>query len=62
VARAASGEPILRYEDTAPRAGMTGDVLAMCLYAGTSSARVTDIPPATELVARLWDECCRAGA
>jgi nitronate monooxygenase len=59
IAHAASGEPILRYEDTAPRQGMTGDVPAMCLYAGTSCARIQDVPPAAELVARLWDECCQ---
>lgn len=57
VARTAAGEPILRYEDTAPRDGMSGDVLAMCLYAGTSVAAVSDVPPAGELVARLWAEC-----
>ncbi len=52
----AAGEPILRYEDTAPRLGFTGDVLAMCLYAGTSCASIADIPPAGEMVKRLWEE------
>ncbi len=33
-----TGEPVARYEDTAPRAGFTGDVEAMCLYAGTGCA------------------------
>jgi nitronate monooxygenase len=47
------GEPILRYEDTAPRQGFTGDVLAMCLYAGTSCAAVHDIPSAADLMERL---------
>lgn len=56
VARTADGEPILRYEDAAPRAGHTGDVLAMCLYAGTGVGDVTDIPSAAELVARLGAE------
>ena len=53
----AAGEPIFRYEDTAPRVGFTGKVLEMCLYAGTSCASVADIPPAGELVHRLWEEC-----
>ena len=56
VGHTAGGEAILRYEDTAPRVGMTGEVGAMCLYAGTGSARINDVPPAGELVARLWRE------
>jgi len=57
VATTAGGEPIFRYEDTAPRAGMTGRVDEMCLYAGTSCAAVRDVPPAAALVALLWAEC-----
>ncbi len=62
VGRTASGEPILRYDDTAPRHGMSGDVLDMALYAGTSSAVIRDIPIAADLVARLWEECRQAQA
>lgn len=57
VGQTASGELILRYEDVAPRLGMTGDVLDMALYAGISSAVIQDIPAATDLVVRLWEEC-----
>ena len=39
---------------------MSGDVLDMALYAGTSSAVIHDIPPAADLVARLWEECRQA--
>ena len=46
--------PIYRYEDTAPRVGMEGDIAAMCLYAGASVGDVHDIPTAAELVRRLW--------
>ena len=60
VACTQSGETISRYEDTAPRTGMTGQVLAMALYAGTSCGVIHDIPSAAELVIRLWDECCAA--
>ncbi len=60
VGRTASGEPILRYDDTAPRRGMSGDVLDMALYAGTSSAVIQDIPAAADLVVRLWEECHQA--
>ncbi len=62
VGHAASGEPIRRYGDTAPRAGTTGDVLEMALYAGTSAEVIRDIPDAGELVTRLWEECLRAQA
>ncbi len=61
VGRTAGGEPIRRYDDTAPRLGMSGDVGDMALYAGTSSALVRDVPPAADLVARLWEECEHAG-
>jgi len=60
VGHAASGEPIRRYDDTAPRLGTTGDVLEMALYAGTSAGVIRDIPDAGELVARLWEEYLRA--
>ena len=52
----APGGTILRYEDTAPRAGFTGDVEAMCLYAGTGVARIEDVPSAGDLVRRLARE------
>jgi nitronate monooxygenase len=56
IARSSSGEPILRYEDTAPRQGMEGAVGEMCLYAGTGCDSIDDIPSAADLVARLWNE------
>ena len=52
----AVGEPILRYADTAPREGFTGDTPAMCLYAGTGCAAIHDISSAAELLPRLWQE------
>lgn len=57
VAYTQNGEPILRYEDTAPRLGMTGEIEAMCCYAGTGCSGIRDIPSAADLVARLWNEC-----
>ncbi len=53
----AQGEAILRYEDTAPRQGFTGDVEAMCLYAGTGCAFIHDLPSASDLIPLLWREC-----
>ncbi|HVT11402.1 MAG TPA: nitronate monooxygenase [Fimbriimonadaceae bacterium] len=49
-------EPILRYEDTAPRVGMEGSIGEMCLYAGTGCAKIADLPAAADLVAKLWNE------
>jgi NAD(P)H-dependent flavin oxidoreductase YrpB (nitropropane dioxygenase family) len=57
VAATQDGRPIFRYEDTAPRTGMTGEIEAMCLYAGTSCEAIRDVAPAAEIVARLWREC-----
>lgn len=52
VAETPDGEAILRYETTAPKAGFTGNIEAMCLYSGTGSAAISDIPPASERVER----------
>ena len=57
VGQSALGEPIFRYEEVAPRVGMTGELLDMCLYAGTGVRRIADVPPAGELIERLWAEC-----
>jgi len=56
VAYSTSGEKIERYEDTAPREGMSGDIEAMCLYAGEGCRLIRDLPRAGELVERLWRE------
>ncbi len=56
VGYSASGEAIFRYEDVAPRIGMTGSIEAMCLYAGASCEGIDDIPSAQEIVARLAEE------
>ncbi len=52
----AAGEAILRYEDTAPRVGMTGRLDEMAMYAGTGVGAINDLPRAGELVHRLWAE------
>jgi nitronate monooxygenase len=52
-----SGSAIFRYEDTAPRVGMTGAIDEMCLYAGAGVDRINDIPSAADLVKRLSAEC-----
>jgi nitronate monooxygenase len=62
VARSAGGEPILRYADTAPRAGMDGRTTEMCLYAGTGCGALHDLPAAGDLVRRLTAELDAAQA
>ena len=61
VARVSSGEDVRRYGSETPTESMTGDVMDCSLYAGTSVARITDVPNAKELVLRLWDECQLSG-
>jgi nitronate monooxygenase len=56
VARAADGEAIPRYSADAPKAGMTGDLDAMCLYAGQGVGLVRDIRPAAAIVAAIVAE------
>jgi NAD(P)H-dependent flavin oxidoreductase YrpB (nitropropane dioxygenase family) len=53
IARYADGRPILRYDDTIPLEGMTGDLEALALYAGTSVEGISDVLPAATIVARL---------
>lgn len=56
VGRTATGEPILRYEDTAPRRGYTGEIEAMCLYSGTGVGEIEEVVSAREIVHRLCHE------
>ena len=62
---ASNGEPLMRYEDVAPRAGMAADAEAMAMYAGTGVGRISDLPGAGEVLLRLWEEAAsvvRSGA
>jgi len=52
-----TGRSFLRYQHVPPRVGMTGDLEAMCLYAGMSCGEIRDIPSAKEVIERLWREC-----
>jgi nitronate monooxygenase len=59
------GRPLLRYGTDSPLRSTTGDLEAMALYAGQSTAFVEDIPSAAEVVARIMAEAetvlCRLG-
>jgi len=57
VATYPDGSRILRYSATSPGRELQGTVEEMALYAGLSVEFVKDLPPAGELVLRLWREC-----
>jgi NAD(P)H-dependent flavin oxidoreductase YrpB (nitropropane dioxygenase family) len=48
-----NGRPVLRYSADEPRRTATGDVEAMCLYAGRGVGLVRGVEPAAELVGRI---------
>jgi nitronate monooxygenase len=50
------GESVVRYSDGWPGTYSEGDVLAGCLYAGTSVDGITSVKPAAEIVSSLWAE------
>ena len=56
----ASGAVKRRYATSMPYATDSGNVTELALYAGQGVDTVRDIPPAGELVARLWKECLDA--
>jgi nitronate monooxygenase len=56
VATTADGTPVERYSDIIPTRGLVGDLEALALYAGKSSARICDVLPAGEIVRRLVAE------
>jgi nitronate monooxygenase len=47
------GVPIARYAADEPRRSTTGEIEAMCLYAGRGVGAITSVEPAAEIVARL---------
>ena len=50
VLRTASGRELPRYAVTPPKQGMTGDIEAAVMYAGTGVDRIADCPSAAEIV------------
>ena len=53
VATAADGTPVERYSDVIPTRGVSGRLEELALYAGESAARIGEVLPAAEIVARL---------
>jgi NAD(P)H-dependent flavin oxidoreductase YrpB (nitropropane dioxygenase family) len=56
IALAPDGQPVRIYDDTIPVAGTTGDLGALAMYAGQSSALVHGVAPASALVAKIMRE------
>ena len=58
LARRPDGSPVLRYAAFSPSKAISGDGIVECaLHAGLGVSEVKDIPPAGDLVRRLWAEC-----
>src|SRR5262249_1915514 len=57
---AATGATKLRYSVRSPVPEDRGAVTDLVMYAGQSVDGIRDIPPAGELVVRLWKECLDA--
>ncbi len=53
IARAASGEPVVRYSSALPLEGTTGDIEALSLWAGQGVRFAKRTQPAAEIVAEL---------
>lgn len=56
IAFSEAGRTVRRYDITSPANDLDGDVLACSLYAGLGCEEIHDIPSASELVPRLWEE------
>lgn len=60
VATTANGQPITRYDDTPPTAGMAGDLNAIAQYCGQSAGTIHKTQPAEEIVVALVREADEA--
>jgi NAD(P)H-dependent flavin oxidoreductase YrpB (nitropropane dioxygenase family) len=56
VATGEDGRDIARYDNDAPVAGASGDIAAMCLYAGQGVGLAQRIQPAVEIVREVAEE------
>jgi NAD(P)H-dependent flavin oxidoreductase YrpB (nitropropane dioxygenase family) len=55
------GSKVVRYSLFLPNGALTGnELLDLALYAGEGVSAVRDIPAASDLIRRLWDECVAA--
>ncbi len=59
VAFYSGGRPVVRYSDTMPLPGMTGDLEALALYAGQGAGLISRTQPAGEIVLQLAQEAAR---
>jgi NAD(P)H-dependent flavin oxidoreductase YrpB (nitropropane dioxygenase family) len=59
VATGEDGRDIARYHNDAPVTGASGDIAAMCLYAGQGVGLAQRIQPAAEIVREVAEEAAR---
>jgi nitronate monooxygenase len=59
VATGEDGRNIVRYDNGAPVAGASGDIAAMCLYAGQGVGLAQRTQPAAEIVREVAEEAAR---
>lgn len=51
------GTQVLRYNGASPSRELTGAITELAMFAGLGVDDVKDVPPARDLVIRLWSEC-----
>jgi NAD(P)H-dependent flavin oxidoreductase YrpB (nitropropane dioxygenase family) len=59
IARGSDGREFHRYDDMMPLGDLNGDVAQMALYAGQSVGLVTDVRPASEILATILSDAHR---
>jgi NAD(P)H-dependent flavin oxidoreductase YrpB (nitropropane dioxygenase family) len=59
VATGEDGREIARYDNDAPVAGASGNIAAMCLYAGQGVGLAQRIQPAAEIVREVAEDAAR---
>jgi nitronate monooxygenase len=60
VGRLPNGNPVVRYSDVPPLAGIEAEVDDLALYAGQSAGLVSSVAPAGDIVRRMVEEADRA--
>ena len=60
IATSPEGDPIVRYQSSSPRAGTSGDIDALSLWAGQSVGLIRDVAPAATIVRRIAAEAVEA--
>jgi nitronate monooxygenase len=60
VATSPTNGRVTRYSILPPQQSMQGMLTDLAMYAGQGVDKIKDVPPAAELIKRLWAECLAA--